>query len=90
MTIGCFHIFGSLEYPHGATPSERTFLGVIPMFTSTNLIIQMRKTARLKKRLKTRSTSGARKTTPPRSRRLVRGDLGAALLSCQSRLISSR
>jgi hypothetical protein len=49
MTIGCFYIFGSLEYLHGATPSERTFLGVIPMFTSTNLIIQMRKTARLNK-----------------------------------------
>ncbi|APE18897.1 hypothetical protein K0O64_17260 [Mycolicibacterium pallens] len=51
MTIGIFYIFGSLEYLHGHTPSERTFLGVIPMFTSTNLIIQMRKSARLKKRL---------------------------------------
>jgi hypothetical protein len=59
MTIGAFYIFGSLEYLHGATPSERTFLGVIPMFTSTNLIIQMRKSARLKGRLKKRSTSGA-------------------------------
>jgi len=51
MTMGIFYILGSLDYLHGATPSERTFLGVIPMFTSTNLIIQMRKTARLKKRL---------------------------------------
>jgi hypothetical protein len=51
LTMGCFYIFGSLEYLHGATPSERTFLGVIPMFTSTNLIIQMRRSARLKKRL---------------------------------------
>ncbi|MCV7347055.1 hypothetical protein [Mycolicibacterium rhodesiae] len=51
MTLGIFYIFGSLEYLHGHTPSERTFLGVIPMFTSTNLIIQMRKSARLKKRL---------------------------------------
>jgi hypothetical protein len=50
-TMGCFYIFGSLEYLHGATPSERTFLGVIPMFTSTNLVIQMRRSARLKKRL---------------------------------------
>ena len=50
-TMGCFYIFGSLEYLHGATPSERTFLGVIPMFTSTNLFIQMRRSARLKKRL---------------------------------------
>jgi hypothetical protein len=60
MTAGIFYILGSLEYLHGATPSERTFLGVIPMFTSTNLIIQMRKTARLKKRLKGRLSTGAR------------------------------
>jgi hypothetical protein len=51
MTIGIFYVFGSLEYLHGHTPSERTFLGLIPMFTATNLIIQMRKSARLKKRL---------------------------------------
>lgn len=51
MTMGIFYVFGSLEYLHGHGASERTFLGVIPMFTSTNLIIQMRKTARLKKRL---------------------------------------
>ncbi|KDF01929.1 hypothetical protein Y900_024105 [Mycolicibacterium aromaticivorans JS19b1 = JCM 16368] len=51
MTLGIFYILGSLEYLHGHTPSERTFLGVIPMFTSTNLIIQMRKSARLKKKL---------------------------------------
>jgi hypothetical protein len=51
MTMGLFYIFGSLEYLHGHTPSERTFLGGIPMFTSMNLIIQMRKTARLNKRL---------------------------------------
>jgi hypothetical protein len=51
MTMGIFYVFGSLEYLHGHTPSERTFLGVIPMFTATNLIIQMRKSARLNKRL---------------------------------------
>ena len=51
MSVGIFYVLGSLEYLHGAHPSERTFLGVIPMFTSTNLIIQMRKTARVKKRL---------------------------------------
>lgn len=51
MTLGLFYIFGSLEYLHGATPSERTFLGIIPMFTSTNLIIQMIKAASLKRRL---------------------------------------
>jgi hypothetical protein len=51
MTVGIFYIFGSLEYLHGHGASERTFLGVIPMFTSTNLIIQMRKSSRLHKRL---------------------------------------
>jgi hypothetical protein len=51
MTMGIFYVLGSLEYLHGHTASERTFLGFIPMFTATNLIIQMRKTARLKKRL---------------------------------------
>jgi hypothetical protein len=51
MMLGIFYILGSLEYLHGHGASERTFLGVIPMFTSTNLIIQMRKTARLHKRL---------------------------------------
>jgi hypothetical protein len=52
MTMGIFYILDSMEYLHGATPSERTFLGVIPMFTSTNLIIQMRKTARRCARLR--------------------------------------
>jgi hypothetical protein len=50
--LGCFFVFGSLYHLHGATPSERTFLGVIPMFTSTNLAIQLRRSARLKRRLK--------------------------------------
>jgi hypothetical protein len=59
MTVGIFYVLGSLEYLHGATPSERTFLGVIPMFTGTNLIIQMRRTARLKGRLKKRSPTSA-------------------------------
>jgi hypothetical protein len=49
--IGCFYVFGSLEYLHGARPSERTFLGVIPMFTSANLAIRMLKSASLKRRL---------------------------------------
>jgi hypothetical protein len=49
--IGCFYVFGSLEYLHGARPSERTFLGVIPMITSTNLAIRMLSSASLKRRL---------------------------------------
>jgi hypothetical protein len=51
-SIGCFYVFGSLEYLHGATPSERTFLGVIPMFTSANLAIRMLRSSSLKRRLK--------------------------------------
>jgi hypothetical protein len=50
-SIGCFYVFGSLEHLHGATASERTFLGVIPMFTSTNLFIRMIMSASLKRRL---------------------------------------
>jgi hypothetical protein len=50
--IGFFYVFGSLEHLHGATPSERTFLGVIPMFTSTNLAIRMLRSASLRRRLK--------------------------------------
>ena len=52
--IGCFYVFGSLEYLHGATPSERTFIGAIPMFTSTNLAIRMLRSASLKRRLPTK------------------------------------
>ena len=26
--VGCFYVFGSLYHLHGATPSERTFLGL--------------------------------------------------------------
>jgi hypothetical protein len=52
-SIGCFYVFGSLDYAHlhGITPSERTFLGVIPMFTSTNLGVRMLKSASLRRRL---------------------------------------
>ena len=49
--LGCFYVFGSLYHLHGATPSERTFLGVIPMLTSTNLAIRLLGSARLKGRL---------------------------------------
>jgi hypothetical protein len=50
--LGCFFVFGSLYYLHGATPSERTFLGVIPMLTSTNLAVRLLRSARLKGRLR--------------------------------------
>ena len=50
--LGNFYVFGSLYYLHGATPSERTFLGVIPMMTSTNLAVRLLRSARLKGRLR--------------------------------------
>jgi hypothetical protein len=49
--VGCFYVFGSLEHLHGANPSERTFLGVFPMFTSTNLVIRLLASASLNGRL---------------------------------------
>lgn len=51
--LSTYYVFGCLEYLQGATPSERTFIGVIPMFTSTNLAIQLLRAKRLKGRLKT-------------------------------------
>jgi hypothetical protein len=50
-SVGCFYVFGSLEHLHGATSSERTFLGVIPMLTSTNLAVRLLRSASLKGRL---------------------------------------
>ncbi|CKG86949.1 hypothetical protein LTT02_18045 [Mycolicibacterium smegmatis] len=48
--LGCFYVFGSLEQLHGRTPSERTFLGIFPMITSTNLSLQILRSVRLKRR----------------------------------------
>ena len=50
--VGCFFVFGSLYHLHGATPSDRTFLGVFPMLASTNFAIQILRSARLKRRLR--------------------------------------
>lgn len=50
--LGCFYVFGSLEHLHGARPSERTFLGLIPVLTSSNLARGVLATARLKRRLR--------------------------------------
>jgi hypothetical protein len=50
--IGCFYVFGSLYHLHGATPSERTFLGVFPMLAATNFTTQILRSARLKGRLR--------------------------------------
>ncbi|OBG27533.1 hypothetical protein [Mycobacterium sp. 852002-51057_SCH5723018] len=50
--VGCFYVFGSLYHLHGATPSERTFLGVFPMLASVNFTTQILRSARLKRRLR--------------------------------------
>jgi hypothetical protein len=50
-SVGCFYVFGSLYHLHGATPSERTFLGVFPMLASLNFTIRMLNSARLKRRV---------------------------------------
>ena len=50
--LGCFYVFGSLYHLHGATPSERTFLGVFPMLASMNFTTQILRSVRLKRRLR--------------------------------------
>lgn len=52
-SLGCFYVLGSLEQLHGATPSERTFLGVIPMLGSFNVTAQILRIVTLKRRLPT-------------------------------------
>jgi hypothetical protein len=49
--VGCFYVFGSLYHLHGATPSERTFLGVFPMLAATNFTIRFLNSARLRRRV---------------------------------------
>jgi hypothetical protein len=51
-SLGCFYVFGSLYQLHGATPSERTFLGVFPMLASMNFTTQILRSTRLKWRLR--------------------------------------
>ncbi|MEZ0350495.1 hypothetical protein [Mycobacterium sp. pR1184] len=51
-SVGCFYVFGSLYHLHGATPSERTFLGVFPMLASLNFTTQILRSVRLKRRLR--------------------------------------
>jgi hypothetical protein len=50
--VGLFYVFGSLYHLHGATPSERTFLGVFPMLAATNFTTQILRSMRLKRRLR--------------------------------------
>ena len=51
-TMGLFYVVGCFQQLHGAAPSFRTYVGVIPMFTSTNMAIQLRRVAHLKGRLR--------------------------------------
>jgi hypothetical protein len=53
--LGCFYVFGSLYQLHGATPSERTFLGVFPMLAAMNFTTQILRSIRLKRRLRNMS-----------------------------------
>jgi hypothetical protein len=57
LTMGCFYVFGCLQQLHGATPSFRTFIGVLPIFGSTNLTLQLLRVARLKGPLQQAVTS---------------------------------
>src|SRR5689334_24628220 len=54
-TIGFFYVVGCLFvlHLHGGHPSFRTFIGGIPMLTSMNMAVQLRKVARLGKKLRT-------------------------------------
>jgi hypothetical protein len=53
-TIGFFYVVGCLFvlHIHGGHPSFRTFIGGIPMLTSMNMAAQLRKVARLEKKLR--------------------------------------
>ena len=51
-TIGCLYVFGSLDHLHGARPSLRTYIGVLPMLGALNLAIQLLRIAALKRRLR--------------------------------------
>lgn len=53
-TIGFFYMVGCLFVLHlyGGHPSFRTFIGGIPMLTSMNMAAQLRRVARLKKKLR--------------------------------------
>ena len=53
-TMGFFYVVGCLYelQVHGGHPSFRTFIGGIPMLTSMNIAAQLRRVARLKKKLR--------------------------------------
>ena len=50
-TMGLFYVVGCFQQLHGAAPSFRTFIGLIPMLASTNMTIQLLRVASLKGQL---------------------------------------
>jgi hypothetical protein len=50
-TMGLFYVVGCFQQLHGAAPSFRTFIGLIPMLASTNMTVQLLRVAGLKGRL---------------------------------------
>jgi hypothetical protein len=58
-TMGFFYVVGCLFVLHidGGHPSFRTFIGGIPMLTSMNIAAQLRRVARLQRRLQDISVS---------------------------------
>jgi len=59
-TMGLFYVVGCFQQLHGGAPSFRTFVGVIPMFTSTNMAVQLRRVAGLKGPLRKASSAAPR------------------------------
>ena len=55
-TMGLFYVVGCFQQLHGAAPSFRTFIGLIPMLTSINLTVQLLRVARLKGQLQKASS----------------------------------
>ena len=53
-SAGLFYVVGCMYELHlyGGNPSFRTFIGVLPMLGSINMFAQLRRVARLKRRLK--------------------------------------
>ena len=51
-TVGIFYIVGCLSQLHGAPPTARVLIGLIPMLGSTNLFAQLRRIAGLKGKLR--------------------------------------
>ncbi len=56
-TMGLFYVVGCFQQLHGAAPSFRTFIGLIPMLASTNMTIQLLRVASLEGQLQKASVA---------------------------------